>query len=135
MITKVSPDATLPRWFKRVLTEADLTAAALTQTVDLLVLPANVVVHNLLLDSTVAWTGGGVTAANVQIGYSGATARYLGITDIFTAPTRVLSTLFDRNLDENVTRTVQALFTTVTANVVALTAGTATVWLQYSVMP
>lgn len=110
-------------------TTGDFTAAATTQTYNLgPVVPLGAIVDNCAVKVVTALSGGAVSAATIQVGYTGTTNGFIAATTVFTgATTPIVAAGADlaSTPGKGFTAATQlvAVLTTTTANVNALTAG------------
>ncbi len=138
-------------WYKLNLTYADFAAAALIGDYSLpSQIPAGSYVVDVVFQLTTEFSGGGVTAATLEIGDAGSPYNnYIPATNVFTGAgtgykaTGVTSRgtrLYDatnKSLRDFVSsvRTITARLRTTTANTNALTAGAVTVWVGFIKLP
>lgn len=123
--------------------------AALTGDVTLWTLPAGAVIERVLAKVNTTFTGGAITDCDVTVGNSAGGAQYLASFDVDTAAVLagdvvaeigaglVDASRADVNVSSNafVATTVQCRFTSVGANLSALTAGQMDVWILYKQLP
>jgi len=82
---KLALAASVPRWVKYTKTFADLTAASLTNEIELFQLPAGGVIHAVKIKSTTPFTGGSISAYTVEVGINGNTDKYAAAFDVWPA--------------------------------------------------
>jgi hypothetical protein len=124
----------LPKWNKFTINYLDIAAAATTNTLVALTLPAAGVIHNIVLKHNAAFTGGSVSALTVDLGISGDTGRYINDYDIFIASS---DTLFEAlSLVEvfnfGATQDIDLVFNSTGDNLDQLTAGSLDVFFLLS---
>jgi len=133
----------------RVNYTAFASTAALTGDVTLWTTPAGFIVERVLAKVNTAFTGGAISDCDVTVGNSAGGAQYLLTFDVDTAALLVGdvvaeigaglvdSTRADTAVTSNafVATTIQARFTSVTANLNALTAGQMDVWIIGKQLP
>lgn len=78
-------DAT-SRLFKVVVTEADFTAAAAEESIDLFQLPAGAIIQAVKVKHGVAFSGGALSAYTLGVGIAALPQKYLTDFDVFSAP-------------------------------------------------
>ena len=75
----------LLQWTKYTKTYVDLSAAANTNSITLLSLPAKGVIHAVVVKHSLAFSGGGITAYAVSVGISGDLTKFSSYFDVFQA--------------------------------------------------
>lgn len=129
--------------YKVTVTYAGFAAAALTGDKTIATLPAKTKIVGFYADTTVAFTGGGVTAASLTVGKSAGGVEYIATHDVLSAA--IVRGLADADMGTELVRaaciqggavvnwtattTVVARLTTVTANTSALNAGSTTFYI------
>lgn len=118
-------------WFKYVIPETALTAAATTESIPLFVTDTNTSICGTQIKHSAAFTGGGLTAMTVSLGVSGEEGLYGQPFDIFQAPANNLfqTTNSQQSSVVGATATVLATFDSVGANVNAATTGSVSIWV------
>lgn len=114
---------------------ADISTAALTNTFNLLNVPAGAIVENIILKVDTAFVGTGITVLESEIGYTGAPAATNPAWDL-------LDTVSDTNFQNSNVNSplsfaavqLQATFTATGANLDQLTDGSMTVRIKYRVL-
>jgi hypothetical protein len=122
---------------KYTISETDLTAAATTQTIDLVSVAAGTKVTGLTIKEGAQFSGGGVTALSVSIGNkTGTVTEYAPIYSLMAVPGD--AQYYDAQVYGSATwaaHTISAKFTSTTADVSALTQGSVDIWLCKVVLP
>lgn len=121
-------------------TYADFSAAALTNTINLVVLPAGSVVLTAKAKHSAAFTGGTVSDTTVDVGdsdYSAAANELINALNVFNAPADSPTgqkASPGNSLGNTLTTTqLTATVTTVGANIDQLTQGSVDIWISYIV--
>lgn len=117
-----------------VLLESDFTTAGTSQTINLRtglarydddrLLPRGATITGVKVDVVTPFTGGGISAANINVGTSGSTSKFISAQNVFTGattPTFTPATWAPESL--TATTDLSITLNTVSANVVAATAG------------
>lgn len=124
----------VPVWEKVTVTYAQLAAAALTNSITLLELPAGGIIHAVKIKHSVAFTGGAISAYSVSVGIAGNTAKYASLFDVFQAADdesyQITDVLAGEDHDTAVNILVTAL--AVGANLSAAGAGSVDIWVLRS---
>lgn len=125
------PDA-VPAWFKFFVEHSDFTAAATTQDIELVNVPAGTVVEAVLVRHTQSFGGGGITAYTLSVGVTGDLTRYIGATNVFAAPGQVLALVAAANqlTSSTAATSVRVAAVSTTANLNAATAGIAEIYVK-----
>jgi hypothetical protein len=142
-LTIISVGNFLRQVYKVTVTYAGFSAAALTADHTIATLPAKTKIVGFYADTTVPFTGGGVTAASLTVGKSAGGVEYIATHDVLSAA--ITRGLADADMGTELvaaaliqggavvnwtgTTTVSARLTTVTANTNALTAGSVTFYI------
>lgn len=71
-------------WIKVTKTFSDLSAASLTNDIEVLSLPAKGVIHAVEIVPTTAFTGGLIATYTISVGIAGNFTKYRGATNVFT---------------------------------------------------
>ena len=109
---------------------ADLTAAALTQTIDLGQTSAHARVESVRVYLPTAFSGGGATAVSIEVGDAGDPDRYIASQSVYTGAATVTDYAPFKAAGGGITATtIQVKFTS-DVNVQALTAGSVVVTLN-----
>lgn len=72
-------------WTQFTVDATDFTAAAAAEDVELFVLPARGVIHNVALKHTTAFSGGTSSALTLSVGITGTLTKYSAAFDVFQA--------------------------------------------------
>lgn len=135
--------------YKVTTTFAAFSAGAKTKDITIATLPAKTRLEAIYADTTVAYTGGGETAATLKVGTTAGGVDLVGSHDVFAGA--VTKGLADADLGSLITRAgaiqaaytpsfsatqiVNARITTTTNNTSSLTAGSTTFYLITTVLP
>ena len=117
------------------ITHADLTAAATTETIELLTAPAGGVVRKVAFRVNTAFDGGVTSTMTLQVGDGVDPNRYVTAQVVHVDGTEILSWIESNATDSApysyvAADTVDALFTATGANVSVLTAGDMDIYVQ-----
>ncbi len=130
----------MPVWTKYTVTHTAMQAAALTNNITLLTLPAKTMIHRVVIKQSTAFAGTLISAYTLSVGIAGTLAKYIAAYDVFAA---VAATTFGASaatiqaLLENFSTTaaIKVEATAVGANLDQSTAGSADIWVQTSLLP
>lgn len=125
-----------PTWSKiATIGFADLSAAALTNDIELYELQAKEFIHSVLIVPTVAFSGGAVASFTLSVGIGGNLTKYHTAQNAFTG--FVVTAQENSNFLESLTTTTSIRIAAVAtgANLNALTAGSVDVYLSRSILP
>jgi hypothetical protein len=127
----------LPRWTKYTVGHAALQAAALTNDIELLSLPAKGVLHAVHVKHSTPFSGAGITAYTVSVGLAGEPIYYSDAFDVLQA---VGAAVFDHNdgsfVESHGAATSVRIFAEATgANLDQSSAGSVDVWVLWSTLP
>lgn len=75
---------THPQWIKITKTFSDFSAAALTNSITIYSLPIKGVIHSVMLNPTIAFSGGLIATYTISVGIGGTLAKYCAATNVFT---------------------------------------------------
>lgn len=127
----------IPVWIKYTVTAAQLSAAALTNSITLVSLPAGGVVHGVKIKHSAAFTGGLLSAYSVSVGVAGSLDKYASAFDVFQAVSDTTFQITSSFNSENHGAAVNLLVTAVSigANVSAAAAGSVDIWVLRSTLP
>lgn len=73
------------RWQKYTITAAQLSAAAANNDIELLSLPAKGFIQGVMINATVAFTGGLIVTYTLRVGITGNLGKYCTASSVFTA--------------------------------------------------
>lgn len=128
-----------PEWVSIVIPYTNVQTAALTNSVVGFVLPIKGYIHATKQKHSVAFTGGAISAVTSQVGITGNLAKYAAAFNVFQAPG---DTPAQKQITANIgiesdvtTTNILVTFTSVGANLSALTAGSLTVDILASIAP
>lgn len=122
------------RWVKVTKTYADLSAAALTNDIEVFSLPAGWAVHTAFFKTSAAFTGGAIAAYTLSVGPTGSLLKYVAAFDALqaigntVAPVSVLTIPVVENWGAATSIRLSAISTV--ANLSAATAGSVDVYLH-----
>jgi hypothetical protein len=125
-------------FIKLTVSHAALQVAALTNNTNLFLLPAKSVVESILLKTTTAFAGAGITDYDLTVGITGNESKYL---PNFDADTAVAGNYYDLSSvatgadDFNATEQIKLFATSVGANLNASTAGSVDIYLKITTLP
>jgi hypothetical protein len=123
-----------PFWAKYTVLYTSISVGATTDTVTLFVLPAGGIVHQVLIQQSIAFTGGSISAVTASVGVSGSLAKYAPAFSVYSAPSATNYELVTTNGAESRTATtnVTATFNSIGGNLSTLAAGSVDVWALIS---
>lgn len=129
------PLSAFPQWVKVSKTYSDLAAAALSNSITLLTLPAGGVVHAVKLKHSTAFAGGAIATYTVEVGPATDTDKYAPPLDVFQAIGASVYELAGILGGESHTGTtvIQLTARATGANLDQASAGAVDVWVLYSV--
>lgn len=115
--------------------DGDFTAAGLTQTYTLLTAPVGTVVTNAAVRAVTFLSGGSVSAATIVVGKTGTTNAYVASYSVFTGGTAIKAgdgASFNQAGGDGLSTAIDlvCVLTTVTDNIVNLTAGEIHIFLR-----
>lgn len=144
MSYNVSRSSGLNKTVEAVITDADLTAAATTQTIEAISLPAYAIVKNVTYYLDQEFDGGATSELTIQIGDGTDPNGYIEAKSVHADASSVTSSLVDGAYLNDATTdnvvngkqyssadTIDVLFTATGANVSVLTAGKLRVIVEY----
>jgi hypothetical protein len=119
-----------------IISEADLTAAGTTQTIDLKSLPKGTIVKGVRVKASVAFAGGGNTAVTVSVGSAaGTSTTFSAAFDIFQAVGDTVAQMTSGwKAATYAADTLQAFFTVTTGTCAGLTVGQVAIDVEYQFM-
>lgn len=129
--------AVAPYWVKVTKTFSDFSTAATTNSITIYTLPANSVVHSVIVNNTAGFGGGGIATYTLSTGISGSLAKYSSAASVIiggaTAFTATSATVFL----ENTSGTTNILATAISTvgNLNAATTGAVTFYILVSQLP
>lgn len=130
-----------PVWIKKTLSYTDFATAATTNTVELFSLPAQGVIHQVILKHSTSFTGGGLTTYTISVGVSGTLTKYLAAANVFQAtgdtvlfPASATSPVSQTAISFNATPISIVAAATGSGNLSLATAGSVDVWILTSVL-
>lgn len=136
-VTGVSQAVGLPIWKNYTISHTELQAAATTNDIQLLSLPAKGVIHAVIIKHNTAFSGGAISAYTVSVGISGNLTKYASAFNVFqaTGDTVAQSTnvLDVENFGSATSIRISA--TSVGANLNASTAGSVTISVLWGILP
>ncbi|MDB4312105.1 hypothetical protein N9937_01615 [bacterium] len=127
----------VPRWVKvgDAIGFADLSDSATTNDIELFTLPAQGIVHAAKIKHSEAFAGGAVSAMTLSVGITGSLAKYLAAFDVFQAVGDAVYSaddIFGAETHDSGGTSIRLAATSTGADLDALTAGVADVWVLYS---
>lgn len=128
--SKVLAWSSFPTWVKITKTYTDLSAAALTNNIEVYSLPAGTVIHAVKVKHSTLFSGAGITDYKVSVGIAADLTRFAGAFDVDTAVSGTnfnLSQVLSLESDTGAT-SLRLAATSVGANLSAATQGSVTVW-------
>jgi hypothetical protein len=125
----------IPKWEKYTVGFAALAAAALTNDIELLSLPAGGVIHAVKIKHSASFVGGAIGAYTISVGIVGTLAKYLAAFNVFQAPGNAVQTVEANVGTENhaAVTSIRVAATAVGANLDQATAGSVDIWVLKSV--
>lgn len=134
------PEA-IPAWFHYEVTAAELAAAATTNNIELVELPAGAIVHAAKIKHGEAFAGGAISAYTLSLGVATDLDRYSGGTTVNVADAPAADNYDVKLPDGGLLRgeshdlpwSLRVAATSTGANLSAATAGYAEIWLLLSV--
>ena len=128
---------TTPAWTKYTVTYSQLSAAALTNNIQLFSLPARGTIHAVVIKHSAAFTGGAIATYTLSVGIAGTLAKYASAFDVFQAPGNTVLQSSGGAFTENAgaATSVRVAAVSTGANLSAATAGSATIWVLSSTLP
>jgi len=128
-----------PRWVKVgvAISHVAFQAAALTNSINLFVLPAGADIHEVKIKHSTAFAGGAIASYTISVGISGTLAKYAAAFDVFQAVSGTAFQLSHLVGGENQGATTQILATATSTvgNLNASTQGTVDIWALLSKTP
>jgi len=131
-----SVPAANPVWVKYTKTFTDLSAAALTNDIELFQLAARGVIHSAIIKASTAFSGGLIATYTLSLGVSGTLAKYAIAFDVKQAAGATvfaLNTLPGMESATTATSIRLAAISTV-GNLNAATAGSVDIWVLQSIL-
>jgi hypothetical protein len=130
--------STVRQWYKVAgISRTDFSTAGTTRTITAVVLPAKGIVHEAVIKSTAAFTGGAITAYKIDLKISGNTV--IGLYDAFAAPGNTnfgnddeSSIYLGKPWNFGATVNIDLTATSTGANLSAATAGALDLYLEMS---
>lgn len=135
-VTNISQGVGLPVWKKYTVTHTALQAAALTNDIELLSLPAKGVIHGVVISHTTAFAGTGITTYTVSVGISGNLTKYAAAFDVFQATGDSVGQTTNVMDFENKTSatSIRIAATSTGANLNQSTTGSVDIWVLWSIL-
>jgi len=127
----------VPVWTKYSKAHADLQAAALTNDIELLSLPAKSVIHAVYLKHSTAFAGAGITAYTLSVGVAADLIRYSLPQDVLQAIGNTVFLVTSAVGAENhgAAVSIRLAAVSVGANLDQSSAGAVDVWVLWSTLP
>lgn len=124
-------------WTKYTVTNTDLSAASLTNDIELFSLPAKSVISGVVISQSASFTGTGITAYTVSVGVSGNLAKYASAFDVFQAPgDQVEQTSMVMDMEnKNAASSIRIAATSVGANLDQASTGSVDIWVKWETLP
>jgi len=124
-------------WTSYTVTFANLSAAALTNSITLATLPAKQVLHAAVIKHGTAFSGGTIASYTVSVGLAATPDKYATAFNVFQATGASVGQLSHALFCENFSGTTPILLTaTSTVGLLnAATAGSVTIWLLTTFLP
>lgn len=124
---------TVPVWTKYTVGYAALAAAATTNNIELLSLPAGGIIHAVKIKHSTAFSGGGAASYTVSVGITGTLNKYAAAFDVFAAVGATVQQLSTTVGTENHgSATSIKIAATCDVNLDLVTAGSVDVWVLAS---
>lgn len=121
------------QWLKFSITEANFTAAATSEHIELFSLPAGGIIHAVKIKHSTAFSGGGAASVTLSVGIATDTTKYASAFDVFQATGNTTFQLSDSFNSENHGAATSIRVEAVSdVNVGNLTAGAADIWVLVS---
>jgi hypothetical protein len=126
-----------PVWTKFTIPYTSFSTAALTNSLTLLSLPANTMVHQTIIKHSTAFSGPSISAYNVRVGIGGSTSKYAAAFNVLQSVSDSARSITQANDVESFTGATNILVTatSVGANLNAATTGSVDIWLLMSTLP
>lgn len=127
-------DGNTPVWVKVTKTFGNLSAAALTNDIEVLSLAAKGVIHAVKIKHSAAFTGGAIAAYTVSVGIVGNLTKYAPAFDVFQAPGSTVMQISNLIGTENqgAATSIRLAATSTGANLNAATSGSVDIWILVS---
>ena len=134
ILSRVAP---IPQWSHFTFSYTDVKAASTTNTITLFPLPAKSKVIAGTVKASVAFSGGAISAVTMSIGGTVSVTDFMTAFDIQQAVGDTVYSDMTANTSGGTmaAQTVSAVFTSVGANLSALTQGTVEIWVLWSQLP
>lgn len=128
--SKVLAWSSFPVWVKFTKTYTDLSAAALTNNIEVYSLPAGTVIHAVLVKHSTLFSGAGITDYKVSVGIASDLTKFSGAFEVDTAVSGTNFNMAQVLAMESTTgaTSIKLAATSVGANLSAASAGSVTVW-------
>lgn len=135
-VTAVETGTGVPIWKKYTVSHIALQAAALTNDIELLSLPAFGVIHNVIIKHSTAFAGIGITAYTLSVGISSNLTKYASAFDVFQATGGGIGQTSNVSDFEDVTSStsIRLAATSTGANLDQSTAGSVDVYVLWGAM-
>jgi len=124
----------VPRWKKFTVTHEDLQAAALTNDIELFILPAGGIIQGVMMKHSEAFAGTGITDYDISVGIVGTLAKYAAAFDVDQAigdTVFSLTTTAGAETFAAAGTSIRVAATSVGANLDQSTAGSLDIWVLY----
>jgi hypothetical protein len=123
-------------WKKYTVPYSSFTAAANTETIELLELPAKGVIHNVVVKHSTAFSGGSLTGYNIKVGLTAETDKYSPAFDVFqaVADTTAFNNRCDFVEDFGSVTSIKITADSIGDTLDNVTAGSVDVWVFKSVL-
>lgn len=126
-----------PAWTKYTVTYAQLSAAALTNDIQLFSLGARQTIHAVVIKHSASFTGGAIATYTVSVGIAGTLAKYASAFNVFQAPGNTVLQSSGGTFTENTVAatSVRVAAVSTVGNLNAATSGSVDIWVLVSTLP
>lgn len=136
-VSKAGLQGSLPKWTKITKTYSDFSIAALTNSIEILSLPAKGVIHAVKLKHSTLFSGGTITTYTISIGIVGSLAKYITASNVKATVgdlVQYVSSTLGTEGNAAVT-SIKATAISTLDNLDEATQGSVDIWILYSVLP
>ena len=126
-----------PKWIKVTKTYSDFSTTALTNSIEILSLPANGVIHSIKLKHSTLFSGGIIATYTISVGIVGNLTKYITASNVKTAVGDLIQYISNTAGTEGnaAVTSIKATAISTVDNLDNSVQGSVDIWILYSVLP